>query len=290
MLTYKLCFINHRFDNLPKELELTTSQFLDFMKPRPYPKKEDVKLWIPARFNFPQRLGKHVDYVSMLVYDVDDGLEVPQHDEILWDYEYFIFHSFSSTPEKPKWRLIIPLANPIKGEHYSLIYDQIKQVFNHKIHGVPPDGYEHKYDFSQHLDKSCKDPNRAFYLPSYHYKTKPQKPIIHLGERFDFKYRVPPPPPPKPRTYPKIKHWSHHDSNGELRYGLRTNPEWRMIQGHQLGAKINGDRMVGFECPDCKRSDATYFYINGTGAYCGHQKSCNWADSLYELAKYWGKL
>ena len=293
MLTYQITYINHLYDNLPKELDLSTSEFLNFLRPRPSPKKNKVKLWSPARFTSPYRQAQFVDYVSMLVYDVDSGLEVPEHNETLWDYEYFIFHSYSSTPEKHKWRLIIPLKHPIPGKVYPRIWDQIKEVFNWKINGIPGkiNPIKCDLDVTSHLDSKCKDSNRAFYVPSYPIGSKPMKPIIHLGKRFDFQYKIPPPPPPKPRIYPKIVHWSHNDTNGELKHGLRTNPQWRIAQGQQLGCVQNGNRMVGFQCPDCGRSDATYFYIDGVGTYCGHHNSCTpYAGSLYELSKYHGVL
>jgi hypothetical protein len=95
----------------------------------------------------------NVDLVTMLVLDLDgNGGRHYSRKELrkrLDGMTYLAHTTFSSTPEKPRWRVIFPLANPIPRERlaeaHSLVQDQT--------------GLDAR-------DTSCDNASRLHYLPS----------------------------------------------------------------------------------------------------------------------------
>lgn len=92
-----------------------------------------------------------VEKVYVAVMDVDDGTD-PEIVHRLLDnrgFEHIIHSTFSSTPEHPKFRVVVPLANPCPAESWPEIFSRLCVLLT--------DG---------HTDLGTKDPARLFYLPS----------------------------------------------------------------------------------------------------------------------------
>ena len=87
----------------------------------------------------------------------------------------------------------------------------------------------------------------------------------------------------------------NRDTYNELRMQLNLNVQYRTLLTQRIGARITGGanpRAVGWECPSCKRSDCTFFYVhpmgNKLGAFCNHRNSCGFSSGLFELGRLKG--
>lgn len=86
--------------------------------------KKDLRNWSPAYY-LPgaRRGGEQVIHLSCLVLDYDRGTPIAEASDC-WQDSFHIVHStWSFTPAKPKFRLILPLADPIRPEDWSRVYE-----------------------------------------------------------------------------------------------------------------------------------------------------------------------
>lgn len=79
--------------------------------------KLDMVVWMPTHTR-PGRRDEHVTEISCLVLDSDLGVDHMRIHDVLCraGIAHFGHASPSSTDELPKWRLVLPLSEPIKGE------------------------------------------------------------------------------------------------------------------------------------------------------------------------------
>ena len=292
MITYKLTWVNSKFDNLPKELNLSRYGLLEFLYPAEVEKKQDTILFSPCWYKRPYRRGEYVDKINMIVFDVDGGYKYPSIEDInpaARSFLFLIYPTFSYTEDKPKYRVIIPLSNPVPAKYWKQIYHpQITGVFNWLVN-------DKKANLT--LDMSCSDPNRLYYLPSIKKGNKVPDPILNMGENYTVKYTPPPPPDPRPKRFgfKGAKHGSHQEINTVIAYKYNHDRDTRLSAAADLGCTIKNNRAEGFSCPWCQGTD-TYFYTesnktdkDGTPLFspaaCKHEKTCGYRDSLYNLMK-----
>ncbi|MGA7846339.1 MAG: hypothetical protein WCB18_04525 [Thermoplasmata archaeon] len=108
--------------------------------------------WSPVRYAGGAIRGNAgVESVSVAVMDVDDGSspEVAHRRLGGLGFEHVIHSTHSSTPEHPKFRVIVPLANPCSAASWPSVFPRLCVLIT--------DG---------HTDPGTKDPARLFYLPS----------------------------------------------------------------------------------------------------------------------------
>lgn len=79
--------------------------------------KLDMVVWMPTHTK-PGRRDEHVTEISCLVLDSDLGVDHMRIHDVLCraGIAHFGHASPSSTDELPKWRLVLPLSEPVKGE------------------------------------------------------------------------------------------------------------------------------------------------------------------------------
>lgn len=107
--------------------------------------------WIPCSLKdaYGRRQQENIDMAHLLVLDIDYGLSAEQVREILGDYEYALHSTYSHSPSKPKWRVVLPLHEPIPAKSLPALFDQVNILFGGK------------------LDVSCgHDCARMYYLPA----------------------------------------------------------------------------------------------------------------------------
>ncbi len=108
--------------------------------------------WSPVRYaEGASRGNAGVECVTVAVMDVDDGTDpelVHRHLTEL-GFEHVIHSTHSSIPEHPKFRAIVPLANPCSAASWPAIFPRLCVLLT--------DG---------HTDPGTKDPARLFFLPS----------------------------------------------------------------------------------------------------------------------------
>jgi len=96
--------------------------------------KRDLRLWSPALYPADaKRGGDHVIHLSCLVLDYDGGT-APQAASTTWqDYFHLVHSTFSYTPDKLKFRLILPLAEPVAAADWSHVYEWAQERTGHAV-------------------------------------------------------------------------------------------------------------------------------------------------------------
>lgn len=308
----------NKFSVNPIQFEgIAHGNFLRINKPRLVPSKEAAPLFSPAIYREGgKRCIKDVLYITALVFDYDTGIERIDHHSIrgsvIERHVWYTYTTFSHDPKKPKWRLVIPLKNPVKREDW-------KRAWIAACEMIAADLPQLK---DQH-DISCKDPSRMYYLPAVH----PDR--LKLYERsinvkcqnifddpryedfLDLNWDMIPTEEEEKREIKKRvianrkkhamkyanKKPSLNDHKKMIRDSLDIDPSARSICGERLGGIIKSDRIVGIDCPQCHRK-TVYFYpatvisynaeskrwIGAVGPVrCSHRNNCGYVDSLKNL-------
>jgi hypothetical protein len=147
-----------------------------------------------------------VELVYVAVMDVDDGTDpkAVHYQLTKLGFEHVIHSTHSSTPEHPKFRAIVPLAEPISGSEWPAIFPCLCVLLA-----------------NGHTDPATKDPARLFYFPS----AKPGgKTFTYAGHGRAVSLSDIPPAPERPAGAPpapavrvetgadgKIPHGRHHE-------------------------------------------------------------------------------
>ena len=236
--------------------------------------KKRTPAWCPATFDG-NRAKANTQQVSCLVWDYDDGTE--PHDALApWlDFNLCWHTSFSHTDETPKFRIIIPLKQPVKGEHWSRVW---KHYAQRCAGGV---------------DAACSDSSRLYLLPFCPSET------LHmaLGESHQGELGFLEPDPriweviEKPAHRP-VTNWHARErlkSRGKRDPALMECSDARLNLAKHLDANISGDRARHIKCPRCARN-SVWFFIDPENpmktARCNHQgaQRCSWYGHLGDLA------
>jgi putative DNA primase/helicase len=80
--------------------------------------KNDIPLWSPTIFNG-KRSSSNAQYITMLVFDIDDGLTPFDSWRLFSDWAVLAHTSFSHKPNFHKYRIILPLANPVPAKEWN---------------------------------------------------------------------------------------------------------------------------------------------------------------------------
>lgn len=127
-----------------------------------------------------KRGNKNVAAVTALVADVDDGTPPTELTSALLDFCYIMHSSHSHTPERPKYRIIVPLRTPMTAAEFEKVWPR----WNHLM--------------GRHVDSSTKDPARLYYLPACPVGAQGVFSELHEGTIFDVSL-LPELPVPKTR-------------------------------------------------------------------------------------------
>ncbi|MCH7421453.1 hypothetical protein [Shewanella sp. MM_2022_3] len=102
--------------------------------------------------------------------DVDDGATIEEVETALNGYTYLLYTTFSHTPQKPKFRVIMPLETALSYEEWNTRKDSMKQMFKF----ADPAGFT----FCQYMVTPVVSPNNR---SSYVFKTNTGKPFDALA-------------------------------------------------------------------------------------------------------------
>jgi hypothetical protein len=246
--------------------------------------KPHCPLWSPASLTFPRRLNVNVSEVSALVLDYDDGLDVDGAVARWEGYEAMGYTTWSHSPDAPRCRVVLPLARPIPGVWWSLIYRQI----------LDGQGIE--------ADRKCLDASRAFYLPAVGVGG-PHRATSHDGERLDLydeandlhKSAEIELVNEKARRSQAARDLARRCANVEDRDKaaarlLDIDEQAREALAHRVGAVLLRDASGATiarraPCPRCGRRELWWAIPRGW-ARCNHDgKSCGFAARLWDYAQ-----
>ncbi|MEI8363386.1 MAG: DUF5906 domain-containing protein [Betaproteobacteria bacterium] len=113
--------------------------------------EKDGTAWIPCSTinSSGAREQVNMDKAYCLVLDIDTGMQLDDVKKRIEGYEAAIHTSYSNSPEHPKWRVVLPLLEPVPAKDIGTIFDHFQERF---------DGL---------LDSACgHDPARLYYLPA----------------------------------------------------------------------------------------------------------------------------
>tara|TARA_Y100001963_G_C6752624_1_gene435020 strand:- start:72 stop:980 length:909 start_codon:yes stop_codon:yes gene_type:complete len=283
-------YLDYSFDKLAQFLTLPRKGYKTS-------KHSTIPAWSPAKFNGRGVSNEHVVSVSCMVYDIDDGLQFDNHEKF-HPFQYIAYTSPSHTFDHHKWRLVIPLDEPIPRQYWKLVWDDMINYFEIKTNTLMNGGK---------IDLSCKDERRFYFLgreskhfeshvndQGYNFWVNLPEIIERKKQRDEAQRKALEIQKQKLRDAMK-RPGRNRDAYNELRMQLNLDDKYRTLLAQRIGARITGGanpRAVGWECPRCKRSDCTFYYINPMGnklgAFCNHRNSCGFSSGLFELGRLKG--
>lgn len=113
--------------------------------------QKDGACWIPCSVldNNGNRTQTNMSQAHLLVLDIDTGMPLDDVKARIVGFEAAIHSSFSHTTEHPKWRVVMPLREPIPTSDLAKLFDHFQERFGGE------------------LDASCgHDSARLYYLPA----------------------------------------------------------------------------------------------------------------------------
>jgi len=296
-------------------------------KQRPNTTKKKQVAWTPAIFQKGTKRSNHnCIEVSLMVIDID-GLWPYSYCHNTFNQmklQYCMHTSYSHKPVFNKFRCIFPLQKPVPASEWQYYHMGMCRWWDENIH-YPNNVFYHgelrdsRIDLrsQQELDRAAHDPCRAYFAggyPNRHHchdinmdggfvdwaawaeKAKIREEAKRDKKRLEMEEA-------KKRMQAHLQHLDgkRASSSDRRRYYyemLKTQSSWRRTLAQKMGAVIvpspHGDRAEKWDCPQCQRRDATYFYIdsvqNISSARCGHRNSCGWQNSLGYLAEITGNL
>jgi P4 family phage/plasmid primase-like protien len=202
-LAITVSFFESERDNYPQREEMTWKDLGARLSRFDLRDTKSGPAWSPVRYRDGARRGNAgVESVTVAVSDVDDGTD-PQavHTRLAaLGFEHRIHSTFSSTPEHPKFRVVIPLAEPLQPLEWPDVFPHLCALLS-----------------NGHTDPTTRDPSRLFYLPS----AKPDgktfaysghgRPVLASDLLKPPEEETPRPAPFKLGGDAKIPHGRHHD-------------------------------------------------------------------------------
>ena len=130
--------------------------------------KTDLRLWSPARYvDGSDRHKENVLALSCLVIDVDAGVSPRAVADRFAPFHRIVHTTWSHTPEIPKFRLVLPLARPVRGEDAEGLWRWAQQ----RSGGV--------------ADPALKSAAATFALPAAHDEERIREAFVVPGALFD---------------------------------------------------------------------------------------------------------
>jgi hypothetical protein len=135
--------------------------------PKDKAKRELLRLWSPAWYVGARRGSENVVHLSCLVLDYDRGT-TPTQGSAAWSEWFHIVHTtWSHTPDTPKFRLILPLAQPIPAVQWAPFWDW---------------AFEHG---ERAFDVATRSPGATFALPALRAVDAPREAWVVDGPLLD---------------------------------------------------------------------------------------------------------
>lgn len=112
------------------------------------------------------RKNEHVEFLSAVVLDHDDGTSLEELTRALREYEFLAVSTYGHTKKRLKCRLIIPLTRDVSPQEWPRIWEGANALVG------------------GHADKAAKDPSRLYYFPSCPAETASEAFIMHNEGRW----------------------------------------------------------------------------------------------------------
>ncbi len=291
----------HTWDNEIRQREATWAKLLGVLTSfRVHTgDKKQIPAWSPALYKDGHTRGKAgVQALSCLVLDYDNGTPIEAALDC-WGWRPGILHtSYSHTEQAPRFRVIMPLSQPVPAEDWPAVYawaERWSSNLDNPDEIKRPEDY-HKARHSPAIDAACKDPGRVFYVPAVRSEDAARYAVGwhpdggYLGTHTPWArqletHRAQLEARKRRRTFPKREAMPWSAARRRTKQRLRLDPQAREELGQRLGGSAMGDRMRQVPCPGCGAS-SVWWFLNPdrkTRAECNHRNSCGWSGTLLEL-------
>lgn len=272
---YKISLFDSHYVREPQQVEVSLRNLAKALmmpsKPFPVREKKSLPLWSPTIFAG-NRSGANAIEISCLVFDLDDGTDWAWR--LGWDEYHYIAHtSFSHSEQVHKWRIILPLEEPVIATDWKRASQAAKQLWDKVVGEGEPDS------------SALTDCARMYYR----YATPArgdnhlQAAKAHKGSKFlrlDYSHI------PKEEKKPRYHRWVSRKPGAKVGIeALFHNPEFRMGIASKVGASINGNVARDILCPQCGKREV-YFSIDPSLPHAVLWPHCNRANKC----QWWGRL
>lgn len=275
---FKISTFSNKFEKVPVEAEVDLRKLAKaLMLPAvPYPVKEkgSLPLWSPTSFAG-NRCGSHALEISCLVFDMDDGTDFG-YCTAFERWHYIAHTSYSHSEEIEKWRIVLPLQEPIIATDWKRAAKAAKELWDNVVGQGEPDS------------SALTDCARMYYRYSIPDRkdAELQRTKAHKGEGLlTLDYSHIPIEEPKKR----FKRWeSKRESSKSGMEALFHNPEYRRALAQQIGASISGNVARNITCPSCGKREV-YFSLDADlmhavrYPHCNRANKCGWWGFLEDL-------
>ncbi len=149
-ITLQTAFFAHKQDNTPRPCCLAWEQLAARLCRHDERAEKDGPLWSPTHYvDGLKRANNSVLGLTAAVGDFDNGTSLEEVKDRLQNYEYVAHSTYSSEPEHPKFRVVIPFTRPVG----RMDWPDIKARIDAHVFGLAN-------------DPAAKDASRIYYLPS----------------------------------------------------------------------------------------------------------------------------
>lgn len=150
---FHVSLFRHMRDTRPQRSAVTLHGLERILTTFQFRSDRDGPQWSPAKYrDGGRRRNSDVLSVSCLVADLDHGR--PDLDAVaaaVRGCSHFLHSTWRHTPERPRLRLVVPLAEDIPADDYRSVWR--RWAWHLSLHGI-------------RLDPACSDISRAYYLPA----------------------------------------------------------------------------------------------------------------------------
>lgn len=227
--------------------------------------KTALPCWSPAIYAPQATRGiGGVVAVSCLVLDYDDGTDPQDALEPWQDYTALLHTTWSHTASSPRFRLVLPLAEPVATSEWSGVWRWARDRSVGQI------------------DLSCKDPSRLYFLPALAGSRRP-----YFRRVLNMKGPLLVPGSAPKRSVRRVTSGGSPSARGVL----NTSREAREHAAEMLGATVRSNRAEDIVCPGCQRRSVWFWLEPGaqSTARCQHRNSCGWWGYLDVLLRRQGR-
>lgn len=245
-------------------------------------RKARLPAWIPARFTAgARRCSDGVADVHLLVLDYDDGSAIINERSRWAAYAHCGHTSWSHAESHHKFRIVIPLAQPVAPHWWARVFEWAQREARGKI------------------DACTRNPDRLYYLPALQSAAQDWFSWVHDGPWLDLEG------PELPATALELDQQRRADAMRHIRERrphtdatredarqarlLREDPDtrasWAVARGASIRPRTSGRIAIGLTCPACGERSAwiAVDVVRATGARCNHQRTCGWVGPLSEI-------
>ncbi len=130
--------------------------------------KTDLRLWSPALYEEGKRReSDNVIHISCLVQDFDAGIGIEEASAIWSDWYHIVHTTWSHTTKRPKFRLCLPLAQPVLAADWREVWTW------------------GSFRVGQKNDQALKSVGSTFALPTVENEAHPRQGFVRPGRLLD---------------------------------------------------------------------------------------------------------